>query len=139
MARIAGRNGAVYVDQTSAGTGSAAPMNFISKWGLASVSDQYEVTALGDGSKVYVAGLPDASGSVSGFYDDTVSTGSTALFTIAQSAVARKSYFYPKTAATAGPYWYGTAFWSFSYDIDVGGAVAISGDYAAATPFFVVG
>lgn len=139
MARIPGRNGAVYIDQTSGATGSASPVSFISKWSLAANSDQFDVTALGDGSKVYVAGLPDAKGTVSGFFDDTASTGSTSLFTVAQSALARKTYLYPKTPSSAGPYFWGTCFWSFSYDIDVGGAVAISGDFAAATPLAVVG
>ena len=64
MARIAGRNGRVYIDV--AGGGNASPLPFVAKWTLNAVTDKTDVTAMGDGSKVYVAGLPDASGSFSG-------------------------------------------------------------------------
>jgi hypothetical protein len=139
MARYKGSGGDVYVDQSSAGSGSASPMRYISKWTLDGETEQIEVTAFGDSTKVFTAGLPNAQGTVSGFADDTATTGTTALFTMSQSGVARKTYFYPKTPSTSGPYWFGTANWSISVETDVQGAVSITGSWSAATGFQVVG
>ena len=139
MARIKGSGGDVYVDQSSGGSGAATPFRYISKWTLEGSTENAKVTSFGDTSEVYVQLLPDAQGSVSGFYDDTSTTGSTALYAMSQSGIARKTYFYPKTPSASGPYWFGTAFWSVSYNIDVAGPVAISGTWAAATGFQVVG
>ena len=139
MARIKGSGGDVYVDQSSNGSGSASPLRYASKWTLDGETEQIEVTAFGDTTKTFIAGLPNAQGTISGFYDDTASTGSTALFAMSQSGVARKTYFYPKTPSTSGPYWFGTANWSVSYETDVSGAVTISGTWSAATSFSAVG
>ncbi len=139
MARVAGRLGNIYVDTSSAGNGSAGPVHFLNKWALDGTADQFDVTAFGDGSKVYVQGLPDAKGTASGFYDATATTGSQALFAMAQSGVARQCYLYPTTPSTAGPYFFGTAFFSASYDIDVSQSANISMTFSAATPFQVVG
>lgn len=139
MARIKGSGGDVYVDQSALGNGSASPLRYASKWTLDGETEQIEVTAFGDSTKTYIAALPNAQGTITGFYDDTATTGSIALFAMAQSGVARKTYLYPKTPSTSGPYWFGTANWSVSYDVDVSGAVAISGTWSAATGFQAVG
>ena len=68
MARIHGRNGRLYASLTSGGT--AEPITFLRDWSINFAVDNIEVTAFGDSNKTYVAGLPDASGSYSGFYDD---------------------------------------------------------------------
>lgn len=139
MARIKGSGGDVYVDQSSAGASAATPMRYVSKWTLDGSTDTIPVTAFGDTTQVFLTGLPNAQGTVSGFYDDTATTGSIALFTMSQSGVARKTYLYTKTPSTSGPYWFGTANWSVSYETDVTGAVAISGTWSAATSFAAVG
>jgi hypothetical protein len=136
MARVAGRQGHLYVqlDQTN-----AVPLVYIQNWSMNASTDKFEVTAFGDTTKSYVAGLPDAQGSFSGFYDDTATTGSAYLFSVASAGLSKRLYLYPSTPSTSGPYFFGTAFLDFSVTTDVGGATQISGTFAAATPFQKVG
>jgi hypothetical protein len=126
VARIHGRNGALYVALTSGG--SAEPLAFTKSWSIDFATDRQDVTAFQDGTKVYVAGLPDASGSFSGFYDDA--TGQT--FQSAVDGLARKFYLYP-TTSTATTYFWGTAFFDFSVTTDVAGAAEVSGTFSAAS------
>lgn len=133
MARIAGRRGRLYVGLAS-DTAAAEPVTFLTSWSLDSASDKFQVTAFGDGTKTYVSGLPDAQGSFAGFYD----TASAQLYTASTDGLARRTYLYPDTNAT-GTYWFGTAFFDFSIETPVDGAVSISGSFAAATAFSKVG
>jgi hypothetical protein len=126
VARIAGRNGRLYVGITSSGT--AEPIAYLSKWSLKFASDKFEVTSFGDTTKTYVAGLPDCQGTYNGFYD----TATAQLYTAASDGVARKFYLYPDTS-TVGQFWSGTAFFDFNIDGAVDGSVNIDGSFAAAT------
>lgn len=139
MARVSGRGADFWMDQSAGGTGQATPVRYLSKWSLNGTTQNQEVTAFGDTSRVYIQNLPDAQGAVSGFYDSAATTGSQALFTISQGGVARKAYMYPTTPSASGPYFFGTIFFSTSYDVDVSGPVAISGTWAAATSINAVG
>jgi hypothetical protein len=132
MARIAGRSGRIYANVTSAGT--AEPITFLSNWSINFATDKIEVTAFGDTGKAYVAGLPDASGDYSGFYDD----GTTQFYTAAVDGVARKFYLYP-SLLTATQYWFGSAIFDFNVQAAVDGAVQVSGSWAASTPVAKVG
>jgi hypothetical protein len=132
MARIAGRNGRLYANITSGGT--AEPIAFLNNWSLSFTTDNIEVTAFGDTHKTYVSSLPDVSGSFAGFYDDATAQ----TYTAATDGVARKFYLYPDNTST-GKYWFGTAFFDFSVSSDVGGAVQVSGDLAAASVVAKVG
>lgn len=132
MARIAGRNGRVYLAIASGGT--AEPIAFQSKWSLSSSSDKIEVTAFGDTNKTYVAGLPDASGDFSGFYDD--STAQT--YTASQDGQARKFYLYPSTLTTS-QYFFGTVLVDFSAEGGVADAVTVSASWNAASQISKVG
>lgn len=132
MARLHGRAGRLYVNITSGGT--AEPIAFLNSWDINFSVDNVDVTAFGDSNKVYVAGLPDASGSFSGFYDD----GTAQLYTAASDGVARRFYLYPTTAAT-GQYWFGTALFDFSVSSSVDGAITVSGDFQAASTVTKVG
>lgn len=133
MARRHGRNGRIYMALASGGT--AEPLNFMAKWSLKAVTDKDDVTALGDTNHVYVAGLPDASGDFSGFYDD----GTVQTYTAATDGVARKFYLYPDTTNTPGQYWFGTIFPDFSIDSAVDGAIAVSASWSAASSIIKVG
>jgi hypothetical protein len=126
MARKHGRNGRLYVAIASAGV--AEPITFLRDWSINFAVDNVDVTAFGDTNKVYVAGLPDASGSFSGFYDDATAQ----LFTAATDGVARAFYLYPDTASTT-KYWFGTALFDFNVSSAVDGAVQVSGDFQAAS------
>ncbi len=133
--RIHGRNGRVYLALASSGT--AEPIAFLSDWSISFAVDKQEVTALGDANKVYVAGLPDASGDFSGFYDDaTVQT-----YTAASDGVARKFYLYPNTtgAPGTGQYFFGTVLPDFKVNAGVGAAAQVSSSWNAASPIVKVG
>lgn len=130
--RIAGRQGRLYSTITSAGL--PTPIAFLTNWSLSATTNKINVTAFGDTSQVYVGGLPDASGSFSGFYDDA----SNQLYTAAVDGVARGLYLYPSTLLNTQYFW-GTAIFDFNVDIAVDGAAAISGSWAAATPIQKVG
>lgn len=133
MARIHGRGGSLYMALTSGGV--AEPIAYLSQWSIDFATDNAEVTALGDTNKIYVAGLPDCSGSFAGFYDDaTVQT-----YTAATDGVARKAYLYPNRAGTPGQYFFGTMLPDFKASGDVSGGVSISGDWAAASGWSKVG
>jgi hypothetical protein len=125
MARKHGRNGRLYVD--IAGGGSAEPVTFLNNWSINFSVDNVEVTAFGDANKQYVAGLPDASGSFSGYFDSETAQ----LYTAAVDGVARNFYLYPDTDDAT--YWYGTGLFDFSVSSSVDGAVTISGDWNASS------
>lgn len=133
MSRIHGRNGRIYLGLASSAA-TAEPLPFFAKWSISFATDRAEVTAFGDSNKVYVAGLPDASGDFSGFYDDaTVQT-----YTAATDGQARKFYLYPNTT-NAAQYWFGTILPDFKVDGDVAGAVAVSAAWNAASTIAKVG
>ena len=128
MARIAGRNGALYAGISSGGT--AEPIAFLNRWSLSGTSDRIDVTSFGEDTKTYVQGLPDAQGQWAGYYD----SASDQLYTAAIDGRARKTYLYPDRTDTTN-YFFGTAFFDFSIDVSVDGAATINGSFAAATPF----
>lgn len=132
MARIAGRRGRVYIGIASGAAASALP--FVAQWAINFNTDKIEVTALDDTTKVYVAGLPDAAGTFSGFYDDATAQ----TYTAATDGTARNFYLYP-SLATVTQYWFGTVLPDFNVDGDVGGPVKMSVAWAAATPLAKVG
>ena len=124
MARKHGRNGRLYAAITSGGT--PEPVAFLNQWSIDFTVDNVDVTALGDTNKTYVAGLPDASGSFSGYFDSATPQ----LYTAATDGVARGFYLYPDTSEAT--FWSGTALFDFSVSGQVDGAVTISGDWNAA-------
>lgn len=132
MARIHGRRGVIYLDPT--GSAAASPLNFAAKWSISFSVDTAEVTAFGDGNKTYVAGLPDASGDFSGFYDDaTVQT-----YTAATDGLPRKWYLYPNSS-TVTQYFFGNILPDFSLDGAVGDAVSMSSKWVASGPILKQG
>ena len=131
--RFHGRFGRVYIGLAS-DTATAEPLPFVATWSMSGTTEKIDVTAMGDTSKVVVAGLPDAAGEVGGFMDDAAAP----LYTMATDGLARKTYIYPKITVP-GSYWFGTAFWDASYNSGVNGAGEFSGTWAAATSFQRVG
>jgi len=132
MSRLAGRNAAVYLGLASGGT--ATPVAFQASWSINFTTNKIDVTAFGDTTKIYVAGLPDASGQFAGWYDDaTVQT-----YTAATDGVARKFYLYPTTSNTA-QYFFGTVFPDMTVETAVDGAISVSASWAAGSPIVKVG
>lgn len=134
MAKIHGRNARLYVGLAGA-SATAEPVANLNAASLNAASDKVDVTAFGDASKTYVAGLPDASGDFAGFYD----TATPQTYTAAADGVARKFYLYPDVVGNPGTYWFGTAFFDFKVETSVSDAAKISGTWAAATPIAKVG
>jgi len=137
MARLHGRTGRLYADFTSGGAAAAAPVASLSNWSVSFTSPKVNVTSLGDQNQQYVAGLPDSSGSFSGFYDEgAASAYAASIDTSANSA--RSFYLYPTTNSTS-VYWFGTAYFDASYSAGVDGAIELTGDWSAASNVIAVG
>lgn len=127
MVRRHGRNGQVYVGVTSAA--AASPVAFQASWSINMVTDKQDVTAFGDGNKVYVAGLPDSSGDFSGFMDDATSQ----TYIAATDGLARNFYLYPDATNDPNVYWFGTILPDFSADGAIAGAVNVKAAWNAAS------
>lgn len=132
MGRIHGRKARLYVALASGGTAEA--IQFVRSFSFDRATDRQDVTAFGDTNKVYVAGLPDATGQWSGFYDDSTDQ----LYTAANDGVARKFYWYPSTDDIT-TYWFGTGFFDFSMEQSVDAASTVSGTWSAASDIIKVG
>lgn len=141
MAAIHGRNGALYVDQSTTAGGSATLVSFMMDYSVDQKRDRVEVTSFGDGTKTYVAGLADASGAVNGFYNDA----SNSIYTVADGQ-ARKFYIYIDATslttmspiATGKGYWYGTGTFDVSSTSGVGDAAKVALNWSAASTVYKV-
>jgi len=127
MARIAGRNGVVYLSLTNGG--SASPVAYLSKWSIERTVDKYDVTAMQDANKIYVSGMPDSAGDFEGWYDDATPQ----MYAAAVDGLSRAMYLYENTD-TAVNYWYGYVLPDFSVEGGVAEAVSIKSSWKAASP-----
>ncbi len=128
-APIAGRNGRLYVDTSAAANGSAQPIANLNSFSVNQTTDRIETTAFGDTTKTFVAGLKDAQGDFSGFWD-----ADGTLTRYVADGVARNFYLYPQAgSAHVGTYWFGTATFDLTTTLTVGGAAESSGSWAAST------
>lgn len=123
MSRYHGKKGVVYISTTGSGTAAAITL---SKWSVNFQTDKVETTSFGDANKTYVQGLKDCQGSLSGFWDDTDAK----FFPAADSADGCKLYLYPSSDAPT-KYFYGPAWLDSSIDVDVNGAITVSGNFSA--------
>lgn len=130
--RFHARSGVLYVSPTN-GAAAVAVSN-VSEFSMDSKTDRVDVTALTDTTKVYVQGLPDSSGSFSGFRE----SGAKQLLAAAQDGLARNWYFY-EDASTSTAYFFGTAYFDFASTWSVNDAAKMSGTWAAATPTYSSG
>lgn len=123
----------LFMNLTSGGT--AEPIAFIKSWSMNAATDKVDVTAAGDNNKIYVSGIPDASGSFEFWYDDaTVQT-----YTAAVDGVARKFYLYPDFVTTPTQYWFGTMLPDFNASAAIDGAVEGTASWNAASNVAKVG
>jgi hypothetical protein len=105
-------------------------MPFIAKWSYKAPTDKFEVTAMGDQNKSYVAGLTDASGDFSPGWMDN---GTAQTYTAAVDGLARNMYIYPDLTNTPTLYILGQGLADFNIDGDVNGAVNLSSSWSAAS------
>jgi hypothetical protein len=122
-----GRNAQVYLGATSGAVATALP--FQAAWSINMVTDKQDVTAFGDQNKVYVAGLPDASGDFSGFLD----AGTSQTYVAAADGLPRNFYLYWDAVNDPSSYFYGTILPDFSADGAVGGPVNFKASWNAAS------
>lgn len=131
MSRIHGRNGIVYLGVNPAD--AASPMAFLSDWSINFSVAKVDVTCMGDQNLIWVAGLPDASGDFSGFFD----TATAQTYTAAQDGLARNFYLYPSTLGTQGAnpgqYFFGQILPDFSIAGSVSAAVSLKSSWNAAS------
>src|SRR5678816_2998074 len=119
IGRNAGRNARIYFAMASGA--EASSLAYQAEWTINFGTPKIDVTAFGDANKVTVSGLPEASGSFSGFYDDS----SAQTYTAAVDGLARKFYLYPN-AGLATRYFFGTINTDIQFGSTVGGAVTVS-------------
>lgn len=127
MARIHGKSGMVYMAIASGGT--AQPVAFLTDYNINFTVDQPEVTAFGDANKIYVSGLPDASGDFSGFYDDATRQ----MYTAARDGIARAMYLYPSLTLDPNMYWFGNVLPDFAVSGGIAAAVSIKSNWKASS------
>ena len=131
MARIAGRNAAIYLGATN--SAAASPLTFQNKWSIKFTTDKQDVTCFGDSNKAYVAGLPDAQGDLAGFFDDA----SAQTYPAATDGLSRKFYLYP-SSLTPTVYFFGTVLADLSVDGSVDGPVTVSASWSSSGGVFRV-
>lgn len=133
----AGRDGLVKWDPTGVGGATAVALVSIKSWQLSLKTDKINVTCFQDSNKVYVPGMRDVSGSLSGFWNSE----DMSLIEATQLAAPGFLELIPHTADMDGgtpgaPYAFsGKAYLDAEIDTDVEGAPALSGDILAAGPW----
>ncbi len=125
MGRLAGRNGRIYLGIANSAA-TAEPLPFMAQFNISWKTNKINVTAMGDTNNVYVAGIKDASGSWSGFYDDATVQS----YTAATDGLPRKFYLYPSTNLVT-QYFFGQILADMAIDSSVDGSINMSADWAA--------
>jgi hypothetical protein len=105
----------------------------LSKWKASFKTNKQDVTCFGDANKVYVPGLKDVSGTVSGFWNSDP-TASPILFAATDAEVPGMLKLVPNNTETAF-HWSGLAYLDADIDCTVEGAPAVSGSFSAAGPW----
>lgn len=125
--RIHGRNGVVYLGLTNGG--AASPVAFLSDWTISRVVAKVDVTAMQDPNLIYVAGLPDASGDFTGWYDDSTPQ----MYAASVDGLSRNFYLYENTNSPAN-YWFGQILPDFAVAGGVTKGVDVKSTWKAASP-----
>jgi hypothetical protein len=114
--------GKAVIQMAVAAGGPVSAVVSMSKWSLNRTRDKVEVTCFGDLNKVYVQGLPDIKGTISGFWD----SADDALYAGSNSANGVDLYLYPSSLYPSS-YEYGPAWLDQTIDVDVKGAAGTWG------------
>ena len=128
----AGRDGLVKWDPTGGATGTA--LVSIKSWTLSLATEKINVTCFQDTNRVYIPGMRDISGSLTGFWnsDDMSLIEATALTEPGTLDLIPHS----NDPSAATPHSFkGTAYMDAELDTDVEGAPALSGTFMAAGPW----
>jgi hypothetical protein len=129
MAILSGRYGTIKYDPAG-----VTPVALVSldKWKLSQKTNKIKVTCFGDGNQVYVPGLPDLSGTISGFWNSS----NVILFQAINAATPGKLALAPNNnEPTFG--WSGLAYLDADIDCGVEAAPAVTGTFVAAGPWLM--
>ena len=115
------------------GTAAASPVAFLSDWSVNFSVNKVDVTAMTDPNLLYVAGLPDASGDFTGFYD----TATAQTYQAAVDGLSRNFYLYPSIVgsqgASPGQYFFGTILPDYAVSGGVTSAVSLKSTWNASS------
>lgn len=125
--RIHGKNGQVYMDADGASPFSYTLIGDLSNWTLDMKTDRVETTSFGDTNKTRVAGLPDYSGAISGFWN----AGNVAYVDAVLAGIPVQLKLVPNSA-DATVFFSGLANIDGAIEVPVNGAVTMSGTWDAA-------
>ena len=128
----AGRDGLVKWDPTGGSTTVA--LVSIKSWTLSLATEKINVTCFQDTNRVYIPGMRDVSGSLTGFWDsaDMSLIEATALTAPGKLELIPHS----NDPSSATPHKFGgLAYMDAEIDTDVEGAPALSGTFMAAGPW----
>lgn len=128
-----GRYGEVMYDSGPASPTNPTIVGALNSWKLSETKDYEDVTCFLDTNKVYVPGLPDISGSVSGFWDSTI----TVLFSAAKASTPGYLKLMPNNTESSFT-WEGLAYLDASIDCSLQ-APKVSGNFKAAGPWITPG
>lgn len=124
-----GRNGMVLYDAAPASPENPTEIISLNGWKLNMAPNYEEVTCFGDTNKVYVPGLIDISGTLSGFWNSSVTT----LFDAAKQSTPGFLKCLPNSTE-ASFIFEGLAYMDASIDCSLG-APKVSGNFKAAGPW----
>lgn len=127
--RIHGQHGKLMVDISQGANGSAVLVTTLNDHKRSFTTDTQEVTAYEDGNKVYVAGKPDGSITVTGFLD----VDSDQLWYPSREGVPRKFYDYIDSVNNPNKYWFGTGIFDFGVDQGVAAAATVTSNMKPAS------
>lgn len=127
MAIKSGRYGTIKYDPAGVTPVALVSLN---KWKLSLKTDKLNVTCFGDTNKVYVPGLRDISGSVSGFWNST----NVVLFDATEATTPGLLELAPNSTEPTFTF-NGLAYLDADIDTAVEGAPAVSGSFMAAGPW----
>ena len=128
MARIHGKRGQVKMDETGGSPWTVTEVADISAFTLDLSTERVPVTAFGDTNIQRVSGLPDFSGTLSGFWNSATSPR---LFDVILAGLPAELHLIPDRDAPTF-YFEGLANIDGSIDVSATGAVTFSGAWDAA-------
>ena len=129
MAIKTGRYGSVKYDATGAGGATLVEIVSLNAWKLSIKTDKEDVSCFSDTNKVYVPGLKDLTGSVSGFWNSAELT----LFEAADAPTPGLLELMPNSTETTFK-WSGLAYLDADIDCSLS-APKVTGTFAAAGPW----
>lgn len=126
--RLHGKNGRIQMDPTGGST--LVTLGDMTNWSLDAGTDRVDVTAFGDTNKRRVAGLPDYSGNLSGWWN-ALASSSPAYFAAVLAGLPVKLRLIPNILDPT-VYFEGLANVDGGLDVSATGAIATKGKWDAA-------